>query len=61
MASNKKKISYSLKYQGEKTLFGYIIFILLIPAAVLLFTIKKFNEYVEIEEYIKSKDDKGEN
>lgn len=61
MASNKYKISYSLKYEGEKNLLGYIIFILLIPAAVLLFTIKKFNEYVEIEKYIRSKDNKGGN
>lgn len=59
MTSNKNNLSYSLKYEGEKNLLGYIIFILLIPAIVLLFTIKKFNEYIEIEEYIKSKDDKG--
>ena len=59
MTSNKINLSYSLKYEGEKNLLGYIIVILLIPAAVLLLTIKQFNEYVEIEKYIKSKDDKG--
>lgn len=54
MASNKNNLSYSLKYEGEKNLLGYIILILLIPAVALLFTIKKLKEYVEIEEYIKT-------
>lgn len=61
MASNKKDILYSIKYQGEKTLLGYVLLILLLPAAALLYVIKRFNEYVEIEEYIKSKDNKRGN
>lgn len=43
MASNKKNILYSIKYQGEKTLLGYVLLILLLPAAALLYVIKRFN------------------
>lgn len=47
---------YQLYYEGKKTVLGYILLLLLLPAAALMFTIKMFQEYIEIEEYAKSND-----